>query len=328
MQASRSFEQNLKRRRILDVKFAGSSPGTMLSKVPVSDGLLAVTQFFPPRRAPEDATRKPPLLMINGWTCPKYMWGTLLSEESPPRPRFSIDREIIVFDNRGVGESTSCGKKKYTVEQLADDAASILDYLGHSRAHILGYSLGGMVAQQLAANYPDRVSSLVLCSTTGGGKMMTPADKDFAKTFFGAFRSWKDEDPETHRRAARVFVKGCLGSSNEHTLNDTDLDRLVSSMLNAGTRTFAGMSSQLAALSWGGGLDLSQMRQPALIVHGDEDRVLPLANARSLAERLPTSRMCILRGHGHGWLMTDESSGSAIGRFLSDVDGAGELCAL
>ena len=149
---------------------------------------------------------------------------------------------------------------------------------------------------------------------------MAHADKDFAKRFFGAFRSWDDADPKTHRHAARVFVEGCLSESNERSLGDTELDSLISSTLSAGSRTSAGMHSQLAALNWRGGLDLTRIRQPALIVHGDEDRVLPFANAKRLAECLPSSQMCVLRGQGHGWLMTDDSAVGEIERFLGEVD--------
>jgi len=261
--------------------------------------------------------------MINGWTCPADLWGALFTNGLYKTPRFTGGREVIVFDNRGIGNS-SVTEGSYSVAGLANDAAEVVAALGHDKVHVLGISLGGMVAQQMASDAPESVASLALCSTTAGGKLMTGCEKGFARSFFGSFRGWKEEDPASQLDAMRVFIKGCLAPRNKLANDSSNVERLAVSSLWAGQRTSEGMGNQLAALGWKGGLDLKSMTQPAMIMHGTEDQVLPFPNAETLAATMPTARLVPLHGHGHLWNFTHESAVRTLDQFLLDVE-AGSL---
>ena len=289
---------------------------TIRSTIKVADGAtLAYTRFNPGSAAT-------PLLMINGWTLPQDHWGALMTNGLYKIPRFG-NREVIIFDNRGVGESSTTAGP-YTVTALAEDAAQLLESLGHKRAHLLGMSLGGMIAQQLACDAPEKVASLVLCSTTGGGKLMTAAEKGFARSFFGCFRSWDDLDNVKQLDAARIFIKGVLAPRNRLSNQSSLVERMSVSYLWSGARNADGINAQLAALSWKGGLNLGALQQPTLVVHGTHDQVLPFGNGEALAEAIPNARLVALDGHGHFWPATHESAVRTITRFLLDAD-AGDL---
>jgi 3-oxoadipate enol-lactonase len=113
-----------------------------------------------------------PLLLIQGMTGTHAAWGR------PFLSRLERDFECIVYDHRGIGYSSRVSKP-FTIAELAEDAAGLLDELGIERAHLLGISLGGMIAQELALSYPERLRSLILGGTYCGGpgsQLMDPAD--------------------------------------------------------------------------------------------------------------------------------------------------------
>ena len=289
---------------------------TVRGSAQMSDGCeLAYTRYNPGGGGGDTK----PLLLVGGWTCPRDLWGALMTNGLYKEPRFSAGREVIAFDNRGVGES-SVTEGPYSVGQLAADAAGLLSDLGHESAHVLGLSMGGMVAQQLAADAPETVASMVLCSTTAGGKLMTAADKGFARSFFGSFRGWADDDDAAQLDAARSFVRGCLAPRNRLSNQSGQVERMARAYLWAGKRSAEGMNNQLGALGTFGGVDLGTLPQAALVVHGSHDQVLPFANAVTLAAELPAARLLALDGHGHLWPYTHESAVRSIDKFLLDVE--------
>jgi len=116
-----------------------------------------------------------PLLLIEGLGYSSWMWFKQI-------PAFSREFKVIVFDNRGVG-NTDKPDSEYTIETMADDAAGLLKALGLDSAHVLGVSMGGFIAQELALKYPDMVRSLVLISTSFGGEGSMPRGSNFWNTF-------------------------------------------------------------------------------------------------------------------------------------------------
>jgi pimeloyl-ACP methyl ester carboxylesterase len=100
-----------------------------------------------------------PLVMIMGMMRTMETWDPRLVEG------LSKHFKLVLFDNRGVGRTDIC-KGDYTIRRFADDTAGLMNALGISKAHVLGISMGGMTAQELALNYPEKVSKLVLCSTS------------------------------------------------------------------------------------------------------------------------------------------------------------------
>src|SRR5205823_7493545 len=129
-----------------------------------------------------------PLLMIMGLSGSARAWYRLLPHVTP-------HCEAIVFDNRGTGESDRVDRP-LTMRDLVSDALAVLDAAGHSSAHVMGVSMGGMIAQHLALDHRDRVRSLILGCTTAGGS----------------------REPPNLRLAAAVLLRPLLGSTRAFTL--------------------------------------------------------------------------------------------------------------
>ena len=250
-----------------------------------------------------------PLLMINGWTCTGEFWGSLMPNETPK------GRDVVTFDLRGSGHS-DVTEGPYDVKMLAEDTKALIDDLDITgKVHVLGFSLGGMIAQQIAAAYPDRVASLVLCSTTAGGKNMVAADKEIAKAFFGCFRKFDTEESELI--AARTFAEYGLAPHNQNSL----IDRVARTYLSSSKCTTDGINAQMGALNWKGVKDEETSSDiPVLIVHGTGDQVLPYGNVQGMKSLWSRSRVLELPGHGHFWNATHETAADTIERFLQDVD--------
>ena len=159
-----------------------------------------------------------PLLMINGFACSASEWGALpkLLSTSRSDGDAKVGRDVITFDHRGIGESLSeCSSEdwaeKYSIIKVAQDAIEVAKDAtdGHTPVHLLGISLGGMVAQQIALDSRLTLRSLTLGCTTHGGKSATPPPKSFLKIAAG----WKDtnfHDDAAQRAIAEEFISYCL----------------------------------------------------------------------------------------------------------------------
>src|SRR3954468_932027 len=202
----------------------------------------------------------------------------------------SRDFRVITFDNRGVGRSRGL-TPAYTTEALADDAVAVLDALGIAEANIYGISLGGMVAQQLALRHPRRVRSLVLGATHPGGPRPAPPYEEVL--VFCRRRSTM-----RMKEAAWASVPYNYGPRAREEQVDRiadDIERRLSNPFNE--HAYRAQLFAAALHNCYGRLD--RIRAPVLVVHGEHDRVIPVENAHLLAERIPDSRLGILREAGH-----------------------------
>lgn len=217
---------------------------------------------------------------------------------------------VITMDHRDSGESEP-EADYYTVADLADDAAALLDALGIPRAHVMGHSFSGLVALQLALDRADRVDRLVLVSTfaqgdpshRAGDPMPPPAD-------------WWDDDPVVWVRRA---LPGVLGPDYRNRVTDAEITALAE--LERGNR--ATWSSWLHRTAAGAAVDFSdslpQVAAPTLVIHGDADPLVPTDRATALADRIPDARLVLLAGVGHlPWLEQLEVATGAIFDFLGD----------
>lgn len=203
------------------------------------------------------------------------------------------NRHVIAFDNKGVGAST--GQVPGTIEEAADDAYTFIKALGFDKIDVFSFSMGGMIAQDLALKHADLVRKLVLTGTgPRGGKDM---DKVVGVTYWDILRATLTRsDPKeflffnrnaTGKRAAKAFVKRL----QERTV---DRDR---SMSTKGFRT------QLKAIQRFGRStpsDLSKITQPTLIANGDHDRMVPSVLSEDLHRRIKDSELIIYPDSGHG----------------------------
>jgi pimeloyl-ACP methyl ester carboxylesterase len=202
-------------------------------------------------------------------------------------------RRIITFDNRGVGAST--GSTPDTIEAMANDAITFIRALGLDQVDLLGFSMGGMIAQVIARDEPQLVRRLILAGTgPAGGEGI---DQVTAISIRDAIRGLLTfQDPKqflffTRTPNGRQAGKEFLARLRERTRNR---DKAIS------LRSFR---AQLKAIHrWGLAqpADLSVIRQPVLVANGESDRMVPTKNSVDLARRLPHSELVIYPDAGHG----------------------------
>lgn len=205
----------------------------------------------------------------------------------------SAKHHVIAFDNRGIGASS--GSPSKSVEQMADDAITFIKAMGFQKVDLLGFSLGGMVAQEIVLKEPQLVGKMVLAGTgpAGGEGIRSVAGVTFYDMLRGFFTG---QDPKQFLFFTRTpngieAGKAFLARLQERTEN-RDKEISVSAFL-----------AQLEALRvWGqkAPTDLSVIQQPVLMVNGDDDRMVPTVNTRDLARRLPNSQLIIYPDAGHG----------------------------
>ena len=244
-----------------------------------------------------------PLLLIMGLGYTKEMWHRT-------RPSLSQHYRTIAFDNRGVGKSDVPGGA-YSIHQMAGDAAAVLDAAGIDHAHVLGISMGGMIAQEFTLNYPNRVRSLILACTACGGKNAIPAEQKVLDILMARGSMTPDE-------GAEAMVPYIYDAATPRARIDEDL-----AIRRAHYPTLAGYMGQIQAIvAWTSFDRLSQIQAPTLILHGETDQLVPPGNARILAEHIPNSRLVMLP-HASHIFPTDqpEACHREILAFLSEMSG-------
>ncbi len=208
-------------------------------------------------------------------------------------PALASSYRAIVLDNRGMGRS-DVPRGPYSMRQMARDAAAVLDAAGVAAAHVVGASMGGMIAQELALQYPDRVLSLVLGCTT----------------FSGLFGHW----PHLSRRPRGIRWDKATRLERERALRNllyaeaTPWERIEEDLTVrcACTWTTKGFWNQFAGiLLWNSYRRLSRIRVPTLVLHGAEDHLVPPQNGRIVAARIPGARFHLVPNAGH-ILITDQ----------------------
>lgn len=233
-------------------------------------------------REPAADPGTPTILLIHGLGYARPGWGALPD-------RLAARLRVITFDNRGIGAS-DVPAGPYTAAGMAADAIAVLDAAGVDRVHVLGSSLGGMIAQEVALGWPDRVDRLVLLSTTPGGADAAP----MPERTVDLIRRMPTLAPEVALRGA---VVNALGPT--YAADDELVDRIVALRL-ADPQDPAGWQAQAhAGVTYDGGGRLAEIAAPTLVLHGDEDAVVAPENGRLLADRIPGARLVELPGHGH-----------------------------
>lgn len=225
-----------------------------------------------------------PLLLVMGMSGTHRTWGQPFLDEL----RRCFD--VVVYDHRGIGLS-SRAEAGYAIADLADDAAGLLDVLGWSSAHVVGISMGGMVAQELALRHPDRVRTLTLgCAYAGGeGSSLTSQ-----ATFGRLGEAWGAGDRE---RALRVGWE--VNVSRAFAGDEAQYAAFREAALAVPAALPAIMAQIQAIAAHDTSERLGEIAAPTLIVHGTEDEMLPVSNAHAIAKRMPQARLEILDGVGH-----------------------------
>jgi len=251
----------------------------------------------------------PPLVLIMGLAAQMIAWDEGFCTQLAGR-----GYRVIRFDNRDIGLSTRFdaagvpdvgaalmaalqGKPvsaPYRLEDMALDTVGLLDALGIERAHVVGASMGGAIAQTIAIHHPSRVRTLTSIMATSGGPglppptpeamavLMKPAPADFEAYAQSYAQTWKvlragafaEDEARDRAKAEENFARG---------LNPAGVARQLAAILASGSRQAA----------------LASVAVPALVIHGDADPLVPLGCGLDVARRVPGSRLAVMEGMGH-----------------------------
>jgi len=221
-----------------------------------------------------------PLVLVHGLGYGRWGW-------EPVADQLAERYQVVLLDNRGVGESDA-PPGPYTVAEMAEDTLRVMDEAGIERAHLVGTSLGGMIAQELALTASERVEKLVLVSTTPGGPNAAPMP-DVTVRLFAAATSL---EPQV---ALRRFVENALGPGVANGLVERILEHRVRT-----AQPFAAWSAQATAgMAFDAWERLPRLQAPTLVLHGTADNVVDPRNAELLAARIPGARVELFPGCGH-----------------------------
>lgn len=249
----------------------------------------------------DEAGSGDPLVMIMGLGYTHDMWHRTW-------PVMARQYRTIVFDNRGVGKS-DVPPGPYSVAQMTADTVAVMDAAGLDRAHVLGASMGGMIAQEFAITHPHRVRSLVLGCTACGGPNSVPAAPNVLQVLMARATMTPDE-------GAEAMVPFIYDASTPRVRIDEDLAIRRRTYPSA-----AGYLGQVqGVLSWSCYDRLPQIKARTLIIHGENDQLVPPQNAHILHERIAGSRLVMLP-HASHIFMTDqpEASHAAVLEFLANI---------
>jgi 3-oxoadipate enol-lactonase len=226
----------------------------------------------------------PPLLMIMGMSGTALTWGEPFL--APLREHF----DVIAYDHRGVGASSALDGP-VTIREMARDAAGLLAALELDSAHVLGISMGGMIAQELALAVPERIRTLTLGCTYCGGEGSSLAA------------------PEALQRLSEAMMSGdrerALRASWEINVSPAFADdadayaRFVAIAMRRAVAVPVIMAQMQACAAHDTNARLGQIELPTLVVHGSVDELLPVQNGRLIAARIPHARLEILDDVGH-----------------------------
>jgi pimeloyl-ACP methyl ester carboxylesterase len=238
-------------------------------------------------------------------------------------PDFAKHYRTIVFDNRGVGRSSK-PPGPYTIHEMADDTAALLDAIGIARAHVLGVSMGGMIAQELALRHPERVRSLVLACTYPEPDAEIERQREFSVSQFGGTVT---ATGETRIDVAALdplhFFQHLLPQVFNQAFIDRELPKLMqlfSGALQWGFSMEAILGQVAAAMGHRATDRLHQISVPTLVITGDADLLVPPANSDILAKHIPNARLAKVPGGSHGFnFETPEIFNREVLAFLASV---------
>ena len=238
-----------------------------------------------------------PVLLIMGLGYPSYLWHRT-------RPTLKERYRTIALDNRGSGQSDA-PPGPYSIALMASDAAAALDAAGVDRAHVFGLSMGGMIAQEFALQYPARVRSLILGCTAPGGPNAVRADKRVTEILMA-----RDMSPEEAARAMRPYVYDSA----------TPLDRIEEDLAIRRKwfpRPEAYMAQLQGIFAWEAYARLERIAAPTLVIHGESDQLVPAGNSELIVSKISGSKLVMLP-HASHIFTTDqpEASRQAIMDFL------------
>lgn len=220
-----------------------------------------------------------PLLLIMGLGWPSQAWHRL-------RPVLSEKYRTIALDNRGVGKS-EVPAGPYSIPQMASDAAAVLNAARVNTAHVFGVSMGGMIAQEFALQYPNKVRSLILGCTAAGGSQAVRAEEQVLQVLMT-----RGQDPDQFAKAINPFIYDAA-TLPQLVEEDTAVRR---QWYASGEAYFAQLQ---AIMAWEAYSRLPQIAASTLVIHGENDRLVPAENGKRIAARIAGAKLVMIPGASH-----------------------------
>jgi len=231
-----------------------------------------------------------PLVMIQGFAGNHQAWFF-------QSPVFKKYYKVIIFDNRGIGK-TDKSSEPYTIRTMADDVIGLMDYLGVDKAHILGLSLGGVVAQEIALTYPERVRKLVL-GCTFAGREIKDVNPDLLKAI-GV------KEGSTNADIKSIDFRKLMNVMVTLAFNRMVYRMFLVPLAKYGMRSIKpeGYLDQMASVGDYDTLDrLHLIQAPTLVITGTGDRLVAPHISDTIAGRIPNAKLVLVKGGSHAFFM-------------------------
>lgn len=236
------------------------------------------------------------ILLVMGATASMVVWPVRLCEVLA-----AGGYRVIRFDHRDTGQSTTNapGDVRYTLDDLSADLAAVLDGHGVARAHFVGMSLGGYLSQILALRQPERFSSLTLYASEplGGAEEPLPGIDDKFMEHFATIGEldWSDRAAV----AATMMRSAELSTGSAHPFDRAAVQAEIDATLDRAKNIVSAFNHAQMSHELDPGLKAADIRVPVLVIHGEEDPILPLPNGQALARLIPGAELKVLKGTGH-----------------------------
>ena len=225
-----------------------------------------------------------PLLLIMGMSGHSLHWG------EPFLSDLERDFDVIAIDNRGTGDSPRA-EAPFSIADMADDAAALLDELGIESAHVFGVSMGGMIAQELTLRHPDKVRTLTLGCTYAGGPEGRLTSPEVVQILAAGMQSGDRERAIRDAWGVNVSETFASDPTNLETFSKIALTKPVAvEVIMLQMQAIAGHDTSAR---------LGGIAVPTLVIHGSEDQMLDVSNGEAIARAIPDARMERLEGIGH-----------------------------
>ena len=251
--------------------------------------------------------KDPPLVLIGGWASYRWIWFRQI-------PTFKEKYCCVVFDNRGAGRSSK-PDYPYTIEMMAADTIGLMESLNIKNAHILGISMGGLIAQQIAISYPEKVRSLILSSTHFGGLNYVPMDEKTMALLIALPTETISKEQAREMRYRATFSQQFLQNNKEI------IEQIDEWAEKHPTPLYAQVHQSAATAEFNSELELQKITAPTLIIHGANDHAVPTKNGELVAERIPNSRLKIIEDASHFVIIEKyEEFNNAVMSFIDEVE--------
>ena len=255
----------------------------------------------------------PLVLLVMGFAAQLIFWPESLCEGLAAK-----GFRVVRFDNRDIGKSTHLAERgtpnipelmkqamsgrqpevPYSLSDMAEDAVGLMSALGVERAHIVGASMGGMIAQLVAINHPDRTKSLTSIMSTTGRRDLPPGNPDALALLTRPPKSLRREDLIENGMIARRVL-----ASPGFPASEADVRAFVERVVDRAPYDPSGIARQLAAVIAAPPRNelLKAVRCPALVLHGDSDPLIPVAGGKDTAQSIPGAELVVVPGMSHGF---------------------------